>query len=204
MKVADLLEEVRIGEKEYKFNQLIDEIIEDCVVEDELEEGVKYFKLSKRLLSLSDRLDKKASKVPEATELVVKTRAAAKDFKVVEEAFAKGTMEKGKAKAKYLQIKNSYQDVMKALRKKELLTSLKAAGALAIVGGIVATFVFGLGPLGSLAGMAAMKTVNTPEPVTTPFVQAQEALKRAAGVLPGKEPDPTKIFGRGALPSDMA
>lgn len=197
MKLGELLDKVKLGEEEYQLNKIVEEIIEDCLVEDELEEGVKYFKMSKRLGKLAEKLQKKVAKVPEVKPLVAKTKAAAKSFEAIENAFASGKITKPQARSKYDSIKKDYGEVVKALRKKETITALKVGGAIAIVGGIVAALAFGLGPLGLVAGAGGK--IAAP----SAFKQAADALKKAAGVPLGTPPDPTKIFGRGALSSGM-
>jgi len=51
MNLNDILEEVKYG-NDYNEMKLIEDLLEDCEEVEGLEEGVKYFKVSKRLNKL--------------------------------------------------------------------------------------------------------------------------------------------------------
>lgn len=203
MNLKDILEEVRYG-KEYDEMKLMDDemklmedLLEDCEEVEGLEEGVKYFKVSKRLNKLAIRLQAKTKEVPQAKGLISKVKSAAKKFEALENSFKSGTITKAQARVKYDGIKKDYKEVMSALKKKELMTALKVAGAIAIVAGIVAAILFGLGPLAALVGAKSVETV--PPSVKELLGRQQSALKNITGrasLAPGGKID-LKAFGLG-------
>lgn len=202
MKLKDILDEVRYGE-DYDEMKLIEDLLDDCEEIEELEEGVKYFKVSKRLNKLAERLQKKVKEVPQAKGMVSKAKSAARKFEAVEKSFATGAISKAQARVKYDAIKKDYKDVMSALKKKELMTALKVAGAVAIVAGIVAAILFGLQPLAAAIGVRAAPAV-VPPGIKEFLGRDQKVLEKTFGrpSLAPKGPgkfDPTKIFGRSQL-----
>ena len=204
MNLNDILEEVKYG-NDYNEMKLIEDLLEDCEEVEGLEEGVKYFKVSKRLNKLALRLQSKAKEVPQAKALVSKTKAAAKKFEALEKAFTAGSITKAQARVNYDGIKKDYKEVMSALKKKELMTALKVGGAIAIVAGIVAAILFGLNPLAALVG--ARHTETVPPAVKDLLGREKGALKNVFGrpsLAPsGGKLDLTKVFGKGQMTPEV-
>jgi hypothetical protein len=140
-KLNDLLEEVKFGD-DYEFIKIDETIDEDIEV---LEEGLKVFKASQRLKKLADRLQRKDMK--EMMPIVERIRKAASEFERVEGKFQQGQITKAQARIRVDSIKRNYNDIMKMLRRKEMGTFLKVGGISAILGGVIASIVFGFQPL---------------------------------------------------------
>lgn len=203
MNLNDILEEVRYG-KDYEEIKLVEDLLEDCEEVEGLEEGVKYFKVSKRLNKLAIRLQAKAKEVPQAKALVSKTKSAAKKFEALEKSFIAGTITKAQARVKYDAIKKDYKEVMAALKKKELMTALKVGGAVAIVAGIVAAILFGLNPLAALVGARATETM--PGGIKEFLSRDQKVLEKTFGrpsLAPKGKLDLTKVFGKGHMTPEV-
>ena len=147
-------------------NELLIEMKEELVLNnnidddfEELEEGIRFFKASKRLEKLAKSLERKANRNPEVLSLVPKVRQAAKSFKTVEDSFANGTLTKAKAKAKLNTLKKQYSAIMKELRKKEIKDALKIAGIAAAVAGVIAAIVFGNRLISQMALMSGHNVI---------------------------------------------
>jgi hypothetical protein len=141
-KLQDVLNNIKYGEN-YAYVDLMEDL-EDSI--EELDEGVKHFKTSKRLNTLADKLVKKAKGNREVEALATQTRNAAKEFAKVEDRFAMGQVSKAQARISFDAIKKQYSEVMKKLKNRTFFSGVKTAGTLAIIGGIVATFLFGWQP----------------------------------------------------------
>jgi hypothetical protein len=140
-KLFDLFEEVKFGD-DYEFVKIDEDIDNDIEV---LEEGIKYFKASQRLKKLADRLQKKDMK--EMMPVIERIRKAASEFERIEGKFEQGQITKAHARIRIDSIKRNYNDIMKMLRQKEMGTFLKVGGISAILGGVIASIIFGFQPL---------------------------------------------------------
>lgn len=140
-KLSEILEEIKIG-PDYEFIKLNEDLEEDFEV---LEEGIKYFKASQRLKKLAEKLHRKDMK--ELQPLVERVNKVADEFERIEGKFARGEISKGQARLRIDNIKRNYADIMRILRKKEFGSFLKVSGVATILGGIVASIIFGFQPL---------------------------------------------------------
>jgi len=198
MKLSELLEEVRNED-----NYLSDDIEKDF---EELDEGVRFFKASSRLDKLALRLEKKKN-LPDAASMAAKVKKAAQAFSVVEQAYKEDKLTKAKARIKLNVIKKQYTDIMTMLRNKEVKDAIKVAGIVAIIGGIIAAFIFGSGMLKTAAVVGAQALPQMKE-VPNNIIKKQavtqnkalsSVFNRAAYAASGlKKGQPTKIFNRGA------
>ena len=97
-----------------------------------LEEGLKFFKVSKRLYKLSDKLVKKAERKnkPEVIDTAKKIAKLAQKFEEAEDLYEIGRKEE--AKIKYKKLIKDYSEVLKVLKKSETVNALKSVSGLAI------------------------------------------------------------------------
>ena len=174
-KLFDVLEKVKYGE-DYEYLKIDEDIDEDIEV---LEEGIKFFKASQRLKKLADRLQKKDMK--EMGPVIERTRKAASEFERIEGKFEKGQITKAQARVRIDSIKRNYNDIMKMLRGKEFGTLLKVGGIAAILGGIVASIIFGFQPLQAIGVTLPSwdKIKNTLGLVGTAATREYNTLKKA-------------------------
>jgi hypothetical protein len=104
-----------------------------------IEEGIKYFKISPRLYKLALKLEKKSLKVKDSHEqyqeidrLVKKINALANNFETLEDKYYLGDKaQKAVAKNSYKQLLVQYNDIIKMMRKSEIIDALKQTGSLA-------------------------------------------------------------------------
>ena len=104
-----------------------------------IEEGIKYFKISPRLYKLALKLEKKSLKVKDSHEqyqeidrLVKKINALANNFETLEDKYYLGDKaQKAVAKNSYKQLLAQYNDIIKMMRKSEIIDALKQTGSLA-------------------------------------------------------------------------
>jgi hypothetical protein len=174
-KLFDVLEKVKYGE-EYEYIKIDEDIDEDIEV---LEEGIKFFKASQRLKKLADRLQKKDMK--EMSPIIERTRKAASEFERIEGKFEKGEITKTQARLRIDSIKRNYNDIMKMLRGKEFGAFLKVGGIVAILGGIVASIIFGFQPLQAIGITLPSwdKIKNTLGLISTAATREYNTLKKA-------------------------
>ena len=145
-KLIEILGEVRYGE-DYEYMNLAEEL-EDCIVT--LEEGLKYFKTSKRLSKLSEKLTKKAKGNRDIESFAVNARDASREFAKVEDKFAMGMLSKAQGRIAFDSIKKQYSEILKKARNKSIFNIIKTMGALSLVGSLVATILFGWQPFAAI------------------------------------------------------
>ena len=162
-KLYDLFEEVKLGE-DYQFVKSTEDLDEDIV----LEEGIKYFKASQRLNKLAEKLSRKDIK--EMMPIVERVKRAAGEFERIEGKFERGEVTKGQARLRVDMIKRNYSDIIKMLRQKDMQNFFKVAGVTALLGGIVASILFGFQPLAAVG-------------ITIP---SWEKIKNTLGMLGGE------------------
>jgi len=174
-KLFDVLEKVKYGD-DYEYFKIDEDIDEDIEV---LEEGIKFFKASQRLKKLADRLQKKDMK--EMSPIIERTRKAASEFERIEGKFEKGEITKTQARLRIDSIKRNYNDIMKMVRGKEFGNFLKIGGVAAILGGIVASIIFGFQPLQAIGITLPSwdKIKNTLGLVGTAATREYNTLKKA-------------------------
>ena len=174
-KLIDVLEKVKYGD-DYEYFKIDEDIDDDIEV---LEEGIKYFKASQRLKKLADRLQKKDMK--EMSPVIERTRKAASEFERIEGKFEKGQITKAQARLRIDSIKRNYNDIMKMVRGKEFGAFLKVGGIAAILGGIVASIIFGFQPLQAIGITLPSwdKIKNTLGLVGTAATREYNTLKKA-------------------------
>lgn len=121
----------------------------------DINEGIKYFKESKKLRDLADKITNKLSKSKEkgkvekehidmVEEIIDRTREASKEFEDLEKRFKEGKVEKREAKEEHKELKKKYSDLVKRInsaRNKKIFTIL---GIGALAASLLATL-YGLG-----------------------------------------------------------
>lgn len=104
-----------------------------------IEEGIKYFKISPRLYKLALKLEKKSVKIKDSKEqyqeidkLVKKINALANSFETLEDNYYLGNKaQKAVAKNSYKQLIAQYSDIIKMMKKSEVIDALKQTGGIA-------------------------------------------------------------------------
>lgn len=104
-----------------------------------IEEGIKYFKISPRLYKLALKLEKKSIKIKDSKEqyqeidkLVKKINALANSFETLEDNYYLGNKtQKAVAKNSYKQLIAQYSDIIKMMKKSEVIDALKQTGGIA-------------------------------------------------------------------------
>ena len=104
-----------------------------------IEEGIKYFKISPRLYKLAVKIEKKSIKFQKDTEefkeldnLTKKINALANDFETLEDKYYLGNRaQKELAKNQYKKLTADYLNIIKMMRKSEVIDALKRTGGLA-------------------------------------------------------------------------
>lgn len=122
---------------------------------EDLDEGIKYFKESKKLRKLADKISNKMDKLKEkgdveekrvkmVEEIIDRTKEASEEFEDLEKRFKEGEIEKEDAKEEHKELTKKYSDLVnriKSERNKKIFTAL-GIGSLAAT--LLATF-YGLG-----------------------------------------------------------
>ena len=132
----ELLEEVKLGEDYYSIDPN-----EDIL----LLEGVRFFKASQRLNKLTEKLRRKDMK--ELQPLIEITRRAAMEFERVEGKFERKEINKSQARMRISNLKRYYSALLKIVKHKDFSGILKVGGISVILGGIIASIIFGFQPL---------------------------------------------------------
>jgi len=166
--IKELLQETKFGD-DYELLILIENLDDDCIV---LEEGVKHFRASAKLRKLVEQLKRKDMK--ELEPLIEVARRAAMEFERVEGRFESGEITRSQAKLRVDALKRYYAALLKITRGSDFSRVLKVGGVAAIVGGILASILFGFHPFQAL-GIA----VPTWEQVRNTFGGLQKDVARS-------------------------
>jgi hypothetical protein len=99
-----------------------------------IEEGIKYFKASPRLYKLALKIERKAQKHGENKELdtlVRKINALANTMENLEDQYylSRNKKDKAIASVKYKMLEKQYADIIKMMRKSDVIDALKKIGA---------------------------------------------------------------------------
>lgn len=97
-----------------------------------LEEGLKFFKVSGRLFKLADKIARKARQKdkPELIDTVKKINELANKFENAEDLYEIGR--KKEAKIKYKALTKNYAELLKMLKKQDVIDALKSVGGVAM------------------------------------------------------------------------
>ena len=131
-----------------------------------LEEGLKIFKKSKKLYKYADRIDKKLAKAETKKKAspseISKLKALSKDimkladeFKVIEDDYSSGKVEKGISKEKIKRIKRTNERLITLMKKDETKKIFKKIGLGILSAGILTA----LWATGAATGLGVINTV---------------------------------------------
>ena len=175
MKIPDVLRSVKIGDPY--------EDIDECIV---LEEGVKFFRASKRLNMYIERLRRKG--LPELEPLIKLTSKAAVEFGEIEGKHERGEITRSQARIRIANLTRHYNALLKEVKKDDIKRMLKTAGLIILIGGIIASILFGLHPFASLAiALPSLESLKKTliagsdlllEPLRDEIVHQYQAIKR--------------------------
>ena len=152
-----------------EFNEAYDEYT--LTEEYYLEEGLKFFKKSKRLYKYAERINKKLIKAekksPASSTETTQLKNLAKDivrladeYKVIEDDFSKGSTDKKVSKGKIKRINLKNEQLVAKLKKDETKQLFKKVGLGAVVIGLGAVLIqLGLSP--QMAGIITKTTSVT-------------------------------------------
>ena len=133
----------------------------------QLEEGLVFFKNSKRLTKLAFKMDKKSNKAKnpvyreELQKLSTKMKEAAKDFEVLENKYkaARGS-DKKKVKEEFAGLKKNYSDLVSMVNKETVRKAILSVG----LGALTAFSIFNLyGFIVSAGGLSPAVATATAE-----------------------------------------
>lgn len=151
----------------------LNESYDEYVLTDEyyLEEGLKFFKKSKRLYSYVDRINKRLAKAESKNKVspsdISRLKALSKsvlkladEYKVIEDDFGKGKTDKKLSKEKIKRINRDNDRLVVLLKKNETKQAFKKLGIGALVLGLGAVLVQ-LGMTPQIAGLLSKTTTVT-------------------------------------------
>lgn len=121
----------------------------DLLLENEINEELRFFKKSEKLSNYADKIENKLSKFikskniePEKASLIndfiKKIRDASKEFSDVETSFKNKSISRKEAKEKLDKLKEKYSALMRDLKKETLKKALRIIGVGAVLASIVA------------------------------------------------------------------
>lgn len=149
-----------------------------------INEGLKFFKKSDRLIKYADKIDEKNKKKnndPKLSDLVSKMRELSKEYSEVEQRFANKEVTRGRAKELIEKVNKENEELYKTFKTEETKSLLKTIGLAASISAI-------MGILASLSGI--------PVPIIAGIRSGANAI---GNVLLGKG---AKI-AKGVAPSNM-
>ena len=129
-----------------------------------LEEGLKAFKKSKKLYKYAERIERKLAKAEKSKRVspseVSKLKALSKDimkladeFKVIEDDFASGKVEKTLSKEKLKRVKRTNERLLTLMKKDETKNIMKKIGLGTLTAGILAA----LWAMGAMSGIGVVR-----------------------------------------------
>lgn len=136
-----------------------------------LEEGLKFFKKSKRLYGYAERINKKlikaekkspasSTEITQLKKLAKEITRLADEYKVIEDDFSKGATDKKLSQAKIKRVNLKNQQLVVKLKKNEIKQLFKKVGLGALIIGLGAVLVqLGLSP--KIAGIISSSTKTT-------------------------------------------
>jgi len=179
MKFEELLLEVKLGKNDFNEYKLMKDIEED--IDDTLEEGVRYFRASKRLEKMANRIEKK--KATKAEKIANDVRKLAKIFASVEEKYKTGSkISEAFAKAKVIAIKKIYDRILETLKDRMVVKEFREKRIYPLLGGVFGTMFFAIEPLkktGKVLAIASPQRKYMPMPIRNDLKAELVALDRS-------------------------
>ena len=149
MKLFDLLDEIKIGDENFRELKLAEEIEEDV---DTLEEGTRFVRINRRLTKLHDRLSTKAGDMKELNKIIRDIGKTANIFEYAEDMFWKGLApSQAQARAKMISIKKSFEKMLNELKDRNVKRMITEAGAQVLMGEALGSIIHGAERLQKIA-----------------------------------------------------
>jgi len=150
MKFDELLTEIRVGKdvlEELEYNEDLEDDMDTT-----LEEGKSFFRASKRLNKMADKIAKKDAKGSD--KLASETRKMAKAFYALEQKYRLGaSVTKAFARDKMVKIKKSFDRMVEMGNDKELMKEMREARAFVLWGSVLGTMFFAMEPAQKIAAI---------------------------------------------------
>ena len=141
MKLFDLLDEIKIGDENFKELKLAEEIEEDV---DTLEEGTRFVRVNRRLNKIHDRLSKKVGDMKELKSIIRDIGKTANIFEFAEDMFWKGLApSQAQARAKMISIKKNFEKMLNELKDRDVKRMITEAGAQVLIGEAIGSIIHG-------------------------------------------------------------
>ena len=149
MKLFDLLEEIRIGDDEFKELKLNEDIEDDV---EELEEGARYVRINRRLDKMLNRMRGKAVNNKELSSVLTKLDRTSKVFESFDNMLWRGEKPtKAQARAKMVSLKKNFDNVTNELRDRTLKEAIKENGIATLMASVLGSILYGAKKLQDIA-----------------------------------------------------
>jgi hypothetical protein len=158
MKLFDLLDEIKIGDEEYKELKLAEDIESDV---DTLEEGTRYVRINRRLNKLHDRLSSKSGDMKELNRIIRDIGKTSNVFESTENMFWKGSAPtQPQARAKIVSIKKNFERMINELRDRNVKRMVNEIGAQTLMGEAMGSIIYGAERLQKIAKTTAATSLQ--------------------------------------------
>jgi hypothetical protein len=149
MKLFELLDEIKVGDEEYRELKLAEDVEEDI---DTLEEGTRYVRINRRLNKLRDRLSSKVGDMKELNSIIRDIGKTSNVFESAEDMFWRGTApSKAQAKVKMISIKKNFERMINNLNNRDVKRMVTEAGAQVLLGEAIGSIIYGAERLQKIA-----------------------------------------------------
>ena len=149
MKIRDLLDEIKLGDKNFKELKIDESIEEDSEV---LEEGEKYIRVGKRIEKLNEALKEKFESINELSPITTKVGRLASTFETVDYKNIRGIqLTKAQARAKVVSLKKNYDALVQEARDRDLMRMIIETRAVQPLGEVLGTTLYATKKLEEIA-----------------------------------------------------
>jgi len=158
MKIFDLLEEIKIGDEDFKKLKLSEDIESDV---EELEEGSRYVRINRRLDKMLNRISSKAGTKSELKSVLSKLSKSSKVFESVDNMLWRGEKPtKAQARAKMVSLKKNYESITNELRDRTLKEAIKESGIATLMGSALGSMLYGAKKLQDIAKTTSITSLQ--------------------------------------------
>lgn len=166
MKINQLLTEIKVGKdviEELEYNEDLEDDMDTT-----LEEGFKYFRASKRLDKMANKVEKKKAKG--ASKFATEIRKIANSFASAEKKYRTGaTITTAYARDRVNAIKKAFDRIVEASKDLEVMKEMRDGRAIVLVGSALGTMFFAIPPLTKIANISTPTQLPQRKFVPFPF-----------------------------------